>query len=184
MATNTKTKTEAEKLAISRKAKRTRTANIAKAEAHKKALARKRAGNLKNKGFMGDIFTPAAVKGGLGVVRDGVVAGAIAFGVDMIFAGSHPVKKVGMTALTGFVSAVAFGKPQVGTGLVAVAARDLLAGLRAGITLPLNEGPTYLMDNHYVDNIEALPMVLDTEGNPMSDEHGNGYDAAYFPAYN
>lgn len=184
MATATKTPTQI-KEAASRKRSATRTKNL-KEDYEKKIKALRAKKTAKKKGFLNDFMTPSEAKGGTDVLMSGAGAAFLINAADRLIgtAGIITEKRKPIAYIAGgFLVATMGGRPYMGAGMTAIGVDRLLQRLT---TKPLADNG-YLMDGHYVDNIEKLPPVLDAYGQPMDDNGGylqdGGYGMPYLPSY-
>jgi len=131
---------------------------------------RRRRGTRK-KGFLNDIVTPATTKGGLRAVGNGALGGALASVLERVMAGRlNPFWRIATPFAAGFAAAAFFKAPQIGAGIAAVGANQLMKE----VGLADNDG-MYLQDHDYANQIKQLPAALDGSGQPMGEDE-MGYE--------
>lgn len=139
-------------------------------------MARKRtkktAGTAKRKtirrrrstGMLSELFNPIQAQASAKVVISGAVGGVAAGLLGKVLPQSTtPQMKSAYTLAAGFITATVLKMPNVGAGMAAIGARDLLAA--QGM---LAEDSNY----SYADDLEPLPMVLNEDQAAYLAENG------------
>lgn len=142
---------------------------------------RRRRGTRK-KGFLSDMVTPAETKGAFRALAGGVGGGIAAALLRRITAGKlNPIWGVLTPFVGGFVAATVLKSPNIGAGLAAVGASQLMQELGLG-----EKDDMYLQDNNYAQDIKQLPAALDVNGQPMGEDEmdlQDGYQVDYAPEF-
>ena len=144
---------------------------------------RRRRGTRK-KGFLSDMVTPATARGAVIAVGNGALGGAAAAILRRVTAGKlPPFWNVAAPFIAGYAAAAFFKMPQVGAGMAAVAANQLMRDVGLG-----EKDDMYLQDHNYANNMQQLPAVLDSYGQPMSEDEmylqqGGQYQVGYAPDF-
>ena len=119
---------------------------------------------MRKKGFLGDMVNPATARGAVRAVGNGALGGAAAAILRRVTAGKlPPFWDVAAPFIAGYAAAAFFKMPQVGAGLAAVAANQLMGEIGLG------EKNMYLQDHNYANNMKQLPAALDAYGQPMGE---------------
>jgi len=162
--------TKKQKSLIAQKAARTRKLNAIQKDKAKLATRRKRKKSM-SKGFtMKDIVDPRVFRESLNNnIQSGVGGGIAALAEEMLKGKINPKYEGWDLMALGMVSTAILQAPKTGGGLFAVGAYKVVRRF-INRNQPVNDNRTYLRDNKYVNNIEALPEVLDPQGKPLNDE--------------
>ncbi len=176
--------TKTEKEASAKKGARTRKRNEALAIKDKEALARKRKRTMNAKPTgLSDIFSPAAAQGAVKNGFMGAGGGIGAVFAEELFTKDFNMKpnRASWATIIGGLAVSALGNPTVGAGAIGYRAGTLLKRYMAKDKTVMNDNSKtlYLQDNKYVNNLEALPAVLDAEGQTMSED----YQVSYAPNF-
>ena len=137
------------------------------------------------KGMLSELFNPKMFEAGARATMSGAVGGGIMLGLDKLLVNQTDVTK----NLVGFgislVTATALKAPNVGSGMAGARMYKLMEN--AGF---LAEDEQYLQEYQYSTGIEALPMVLNENGDELylsQDQDGMyleedvySYDVPYF----
>jgi len=117
--------------------------------------------NRKSNSFLSEMFNPKMAKAGATATLSGGIGGA-GYGLMTKFMPDATVtKKIGFGIVGSFVTAVLLQKPNVGAGISGATVFDAMKtqGMLAEKS----------MQNHkYANQIKALPMVLDENGNELN----------------
>lgn len=143
---------------------------------------RRRRGTRK-KGLLGDMVTPATARGAIIAVGNGALGGAAAAILRRVTAGKlPPFWNVAAPFIAGYAAAAFFKMPQVGAGMAAVAANQLMKDVGMG-----ENANMYLQDHNYADQIKQLPAALDVNGQPMGENEmylqDDNYQVGYAPDF-
>jgi len=164
---------------------RKRTTTTRRRTTTAKAPVRRRRRVTKKKGMLSELFNPKMAQAGGKAVLSGAVGGGSAALLNKLLGDTmEPNKKAFITMGAGFITATVLKMPNLGAGMSGAAAYNLFTG--AGL---LAENSNY----DYAEPIEALPMVLNEDGEPLSLAEGDdmylseddmylseSYDVGYF----
>lgn len=140
--------------------------------------ARRRRGTRK-RGLLGDMMTPAVAQAAGRATINGAVGGGMAAVLERMLAGRlNPFWRIAAPFVAGYAAAAIFKQPEVGAGMAAVGAHQLMK--EAGMA---ENNDMYLQDNNYANQVKQLPVALDVNGQPMAEnddmylqeEYGVGY---------
>ena len=193
-------RTKAQKEASAKKAARTRKKNEVVKEQAKELAIKKRKKTLtaKKKGLMGDFFTPAAAQGAAKTIGMAALGGGIAVVADDLLISEFKISENASPVWLGIAAGLVavMGYPITASGIAGVAGAKLIKRvMKRRTTTTMEDDMLYLQDNVYVNDIEALPLVLDVNGESMEDnnmnlqDHNNmylqddNYDVGYFPSF-
>ena len=186
-------RTKKERKASARKAARTRKQNEKTSEEAKILSAKKRKRNMtvKKKGFMSDLFTPAAAKGAVRIIANAALGGGIAVVADEILVNELKINEKGvpiwLLAISGATAMM--GKPNIAAGIAGYSVGVLAKRFwkRKTTETTMQDDMLYLQDNAYVNNLEALPLVLDSNGVAMAENNmylqEDDYQVGYAPDF-
>jgi len=169
---------------------RTRRKNLGKTTTRSrtttKSTTRRRKAPAK-KGMLSELFNPKMAEGAFKAMGSGAMGAVVCMGVDKLMVNQTPLVKNLTTGALAFAAATLGKAPNFAAGLASVSLYKAMdaAGLLAD---DLN-----LQDHNYAGSIEALPMVLDDNGDTMyleqegdniylQDEGELDYNVGYFPA--
>jgi len=111
----------------------------------------------RRKGGMGELVTAAQASGGVNTIGLGALGGALASIGEKLLKPTMPAKQKSLWMVAGAFGIATLGKaPYMAAGVAGVAAYQLMG------EVGLSEGEV-----NYVEPIEQLPEVLDTDGQPM-----------------
>lgn len=120
---------------------------------------KRRRKSAKRKGMLSEFFNPDEAKNAAKAVLSGAIGGLSAGLLDKAFSSSDPNQRAIIQIGGGFVFASMLKMPNLGAGMAAIGAYNLLK-----TPLGLAEGD----DANYADPIEALPMFLNEDGSAAS----------------
>ncbi|MCH7850935.1 MAG: hypothetical protein IH845_04805 [Nanoarchaeota archaeon] len=110
------------------------------------------------------MVTPATARGAFIATANGALGGAAAAILRRVTAGKlPPFWDVAAPFIAGYAAAAFLKMPQVGAGLAAVAANQLMKDVGLG------DNNMDLQDHNYANNLKQLPAALDGYGQPMSE---------------
>jgi hypothetical protein len=125
----------------------------------RKVKIKRRKRSRGRKGMLSEFFNPGEAKNGAKAVFSGAIGGLSAGLIDKAFSGQEPTNRALIQIGGGFVLATMLKMPNVGAGMAAIGAYNLL------------KTPLGLAENgnaNYANPIEALPMFLNENGEAVS----------------
>jgi hypothetical protein len=116
--------------------------------------------STRRKSMLSEFFTPAAAQGGMKTIMSAAVGAIAGQAINKMLPNQTVNARAGVKLLGGFLMATVGKMPNLGAGLSAVGVTELIQ--QSGF---LAEGG--MNNTRYADPIEALPAMLNDNGQPM-----------------
>jgi len=153
-------RTKAQRSASARKAARTRKRNAATAS---KTTTTRRRRPAAKKGFLADLFTPAAARSGATTLTQGAIGGFSGYYLAKILPATfQPWQKSAVLFGASYLTSTLLKKPQVAAGMAGMAGAELAMQLDSGMSESGFDG--------WTDPIYEMPPMLNDYA-PFADEY-------------